>query len=47
MYPSNLRINFEALAEDECVAKARTSAARPPMPSFKVRAMSETGPRAL
>ncbi len=40
-YPSNLRLYFATLTEDEWVRRAKQLSARPPMPWFNVREMSE------
>lgn len=46
-YPSNLRLYFDTLSEDEWVVRAKQLSARPPMPWFNVRAMSEADLRAM
>ena len=46
-YPTNLRIYMSSLSEDEWVKGARTLTARPPMPWFNLREMSEQDLRAL
>jgi mono/diheme cytochrome c family protein len=46
-YPSNLRLYFQDLTEDQWVKKAKALSARPPMPWFNVRAMSTQDLRAL
>ena len=40
-YPSNLKLSLSHMSEDEWVAFASTFEARPPMPWFNVRAMSD------
>jgi mono/diheme cytochrome c family protein len=46
-YPSNLRLYFARLSEDQWVQTARTLNTRPPMPWFNVRALNEPDLRAL
>jgi mono/diheme cytochrome c family protein len=46
-YPTNLRLYFEGLTEEQWVKKGKTLTARPPMPWFNVRAMSTSDLRAL
>jgi mono/diheme cytochrome c family protein len=46
-YPTNLRLYFQNLTEEQWVKKAKTLSARPPMPWFNVRAMSTTDLRAM
>ena len=46
-YPRNLRNMMASLSEDEWVKKAKTFEARPPMPWFNVRAMSDKDLRAM
>jgi mono/diheme cytochrome c family protein len=46
-YPTNLRLYFQDLTEGEWLAKAKTLSARPPMPWFNVRAMTDDDLRAL
>lgn len=46
-YPTNLRLYFQDLNEDEWVKRAKNLKARPPMPWFNVRAMSTTDLRAM
>lgn len=46
-YPSNLRLYLGTLTEDEWVRRARTQTARPPMPWFALRDMSEQDLRAF
>jgi hypothetical protein len=46
-YPTNLRLYFEGLSEDQWVAVAKTMKTRPPMPWFSVNAMSEGDLRAM
>ena len=46
-YPTNLRLYFQELTEDQWVKKAKALSARPPMPWFNVRAMSRTDLRAM
>jgi hypothetical protein len=45
-YPTNLRLYFQDLTENEWVRKAKTLSTRPPMPWFNVRDMTITGLRA-
>jgi mono/diheme cytochrome c family protein len=40
-YPTNLRLYFASLSEDEWVRRAKRLRTRPPMPWFNVREMSE------
>lgn len=46
-YPTNLRLYFQDLTENEWVRKAKTLSTRPPMPWFNVRDMTITDLRAL
>ena len=46
-YPINLRLFIPALTEQQWVDHARTMQARPPMPWFNVRAMSDDDLRAI
>jgi mono/diheme cytochrome c family protein len=46
-YPTNLRLYFQGLSEAQWLQKARTMEARPPMPWFNVRAMTDADLRAL
>lgn len=46
-YPANLRLLMAKLGEDEWVRLAHTNQARPPMPWFALRDMSEADLRAL
>jgi mono/diheme cytochrome c family protein len=46
-YATNLRLSMQALTEDQWVAKAKNLTARPPMPWFNVRRMSESDLRAI
>lgn len=46
-FPANLRLLMQNLSEEQWVAKAKTLEARPPMPWFNVRFMSETDQRAV
>jgi mono/diheme cytochrome c family protein len=46
-YPTNLRLYFQSLTEDQWVKKAKTLSARPPMPWFNVRDMSTSDLRAM
>jgi len=46
-YPTNLRLYMQDLTEDQWVKKAKTLSARPPMPWFNVRAMSDSDLRAM
>ena len=46
-YPTNLRLYFQGLSEAQWLQKAKTMNARPPMPWFNVRAMSDGDLRAL
>ena len=46
-YPTNLRLYLAGISEDEWVKRAGTLTARPPMPWFGVREMSERDLRAL
>lgn len=46
-FPANLRLLMQSLTEEEWVKKAKTFEARPPMPWFNVRFMSETDQRAV
>ena len=46
-YPTNLRLYFAGLTEDEWVRRAQTLSARPPMPWFNVRAMTRDDLRSL
>jgi cytochrome c1 len=46
-YPTNLRLYMAALTEDQWVENARTLKARPVMPWFNIRAMTETDQRSV
>jgi mono/diheme cytochrome c family protein len=46
-YPSNLRLTFAKLSEDQWVKTGRTLKTRPPMPWFSVRAMTDADLRAM
>ena len=46
-YPSNLRLTFAKLTEDQWVEKGRSLYTRPPMPWFSVRALTDSDLRAL
>jgi mono/diheme cytochrome c family protein len=46
-YPTNLRLYFQDLTEDQWVKKGRTLNTRPPMPWFNVQAMSTGDLRAM
>jgi mono/diheme cytochrome c family protein len=46
-YPTNLRLYFQNLTEDEWVKKGKTLNTRPPMPWFNVQAMSTSDLRAM
>ena len=46
-YATNLRLYMQDLTEDEWIKKAKALNARPPMPWFNVRAMSNTDLRAF
>jgi len=46
-YPSNLRLYMAAMTEDQWVETAKTFQARPIMPWFTIRAMTETDQRSL
>lgn len=46
-YATNLRLYFAGISEDEWVKRAKTLTARPPMPWFNVRAMTENDQRSL
>ena len=46
-YPTNLRLYFATLSEDEWVRRAQSLSARPPMPWFNVRAMTQSDLRSL
>lgn len=46
-YPSNLRLYFQDLTEDQWVQTAKEIQRRPPMPYFSLNAMSETDVRAI
>jgi mono/diheme cytochrome c family protein len=46
-YPTNLRLLFQELTEDQWVKKAKSLATRPPMPWFNVREMSTADLRAV
>ena len=46
-YPTNLRLYFQGLTEDEWVKKGKNLTARPPMPWFNVRDMTTSDLRAL
>jgi len=46
-YPTNLRLYLGTLTEDQWVRRARTQTARPPMPWFALRDMSEQDLRAF
>jgi mono/diheme cytochrome c family protein len=46
-YPANLRLLLENLTEDQWIKLARTLKARPPMPWFDLREMTESDLRAI
>jgi mono/diheme cytochrome c family protein len=46
-YPTNLRLYFQDLTEDQWVKKGKTLNTRPPMPWFNVRDMTERDLRAM
>ncbi len=46
-YPSNLRLYFQNLSEDEWVKAAKTLQTRPPMPWFTLRGLHENDLRAM
>jgi mono/diheme cytochrome c family protein len=46
-YASNLRLHFAGLTEAQWLVQARTMQARPPMPWFGLRDMSDTDLKAL
>ena len=46
-YATNLRLSMQGLTEAQWVAKAKSLSARPPMPWFNVRRMSEPDLRAI
>jgi len=46
-YPTNLRLYFAALSEDDWVRRAKALMTRPPMPWFNVREMTEGDLRSL
>jgi mono/diheme cytochrome c family protein len=46
-YPTNLRLYFQDLTEEQWVKKGKTLSARPPMPWFNVRDMSTSDLRAI
>jgi mono/diheme cytochrome c family protein len=46
-YPTNLRLYFQELSEAQWLQKAKALTARPPMPWFNVRAMTDADLRAL
>jgi mono/diheme cytochrome c family protein len=46
-YPTNLRLYFEELTEDEWLQAAKALRARPPMPWFAVNAIAEDDLRAM
>ena len=46
-YPTNLRLYFQGITEGQWLKKAKTLNARPPMPWFNVRAMTDADLRAL
>jgi mono/diheme cytochrome c family protein len=46
-YPPNLRLLFETLTEDQWIKLARTLKARPPMPWFDLREMTDSDLRAI
>jgi mono/diheme cytochrome c family protein len=46
-YPTNLRLYFQDLTEEQWVKKGKALTARPPMPWFNVRDMSTSDLRAL
>jgi mono/diheme cytochrome c family protein len=46
-YPTNLRLYFQDLTEEQWVKKAKTLSTRPPMPWFNVRDMSTSDLRAV
>jgi mono/diheme cytochrome c family protein len=46
-YPTNLRLYFQKLSEEQWLKKAKTLMTRPPMPWFSVREMTDADLRAL
>jgi hypothetical protein len=46
-YPTNLRLYMAAMTEDQWVENAKTFSARPIMPWFTIRAMTEIDQRSL
>lgn len=46
-YPSNLRVYFSQISEDEWVETAKVFRARPPMPWWALNALNESDSRAL
>jgi mono/diheme cytochrome c family protein len=46
-YPTNLRLYFQDLTEEQWVKKAKALSTRPPMPWFNVQAMSAADLRAM
>lgn len=46
-YPSNLRLYFNSISEEEWIRRAQSLQTRPPMPWFNVREMSEQDQRSL
>ncbi len=46
-YPTNLRLYFQDLTEEQWVKKAKSFATRPPMPWFNLRDMSTRDLRAM
>ena len=46
-YATNLRLYFQGLSEEDWLKKGKTLNARPPMPWFNVRAMTDDDLRAL
>jgi mono/diheme cytochrome c family protein len=46
-YATNLRLSMQELSEQQWLAKAKQLAARPPMPWFNVRRMSDADLRAI
>ena len=46
-YPTNLRLSLGKMTEDQWVEYASTLMARPPMPWFSVRAMTDADKRAV
>ena len=46
-YPTNLRLTFQDLTEEQWVKMAKALSTRPPMPWFNVQAMTERDLRAM